>query len=118
MCAHGRGAAQRGPRFHVRMQFYLIGLRLCEQLSGSSTQAPGTTRSCSLREPGKVENAFILPVTFLRCATQTNKTAQRRQPGPARMERHGGELSHPTERRVVGIEEKPHHRHFVRRSKI
>jgi len=27
-------------------------------------------------------DAFILPVTFLRFATQTNKTAQRRQPQP------------------------------------
>ncbi len=49
-----------------------------------------------LSPPSRAEigeaDAFILPVTFLRFATQTNKKAPQCQPSPVRMERHGGKV--------------------------
>src|SRR5882762_4841697 len=70
-------------------------------------------KSPSRAEIGEAD-AFILPVTFLRFATQTNKKAPQCQPSPVRMERHGGKVSHPIERRVLGSRPST----FVRRSKV
>jgi hypothetical protein len=74
-------------------------------------------KSPSRAEIGEAD-AFTLLVAFLSFATQTNKTAQRCQPSPVRMEGHGGKVFASNRKKSTENSRKAAPSTFVRRGKV